>query len=443
MNEDLANLRDALTCKTDLPASNDFIVSTLSKGDVRTIASLIFDILNKDIQEDIIVNCLGVLAQLARNATWHGIVKKSISRKGRCPERYRKTLKAHMAAQPLDTNSLRREVQITLRGIQSATSVMGAGEMQEVIETKSFFKGVIQRTIAVSTHDTGIAQWNLANALGGAPPDKLVVDFGDSSHTYINGLTALVAYVKKHGLRPEIKCKCEETHNYLDKIGFLKAVSDCDPACLQYSHGSALVIQPIAGKTVNTLAHEIAQIIASQTQHIQHNYADLEVLFAELIENVARHAGHEAGGYVGAQVYPKQNKLGIAVADCGIGIRNSFEQGANQEAKKMLKEGINPLELACRALVTSKPDRQHAGYGLYITSEVVICNGGTFCITSNDQTLTRYIKKARRHSDPQNHTNWLGTWIGMIINLNRPIPLKDIYAHLPAPRGYTEEDFFV
>jgi hypothetical protein len=93
-------------------------------------------------------------------------------------------------------------------------------------------------------------------------------------------------------------------------------------------------------------------------------------------------------------------------------------------------------------LVTSKPGK-HTGYGLYVASDLVVRNGGTFRIYSGNEILTLYRNKWRRveHYAKVNKS-WNGTWVAMIFDLDAQISIDDVYLTLPPSQGTELEDFF-
>lgn len=154
-----------------------------------------------------------------------------------------------------------------------------------------------------------------------------------------------------------------------------------------------------------------------------------------------RHAGARTPGFVVAQVYPKQYKLGITIADPGMGIKRSFLDGEVAEYKDSSKQDSHFISLALKPLVTSKRSL-HAGYGLYILAELLRRNGGTFSVSSGANTVVGYRVRQHTIEKVAEHSAWTGTVVTMIIDLQNKLPLGDVYKSLPLPAGYSDEDFF-
>jgi len=104
----------------------------------------------------------------------------------------------------------------------------------------------------------------------------------------------------------------------------------------------------------------------------------LQILLAEMIENVHRHAEAEEDGFAVAQVYPQRLKMGITLVDSGIGVRASFERGDPSVSLAGLQSDADYLREACKLHSTSKRTR-HSGYGLFLLTQVIARNRGTFC----------------------------------------------------------------
>ena len=128
-------------------------------------------------------------------------------------------------------------------------------------------------------------------------------------------------------------------------------------------------------------------------------------------------------------------------------IRESFMQGRNEPARDRIRRGEDPLRLAVAPLVTSKPvvapeQPGHAGYGLYLASEVAVRNGGTFLMASGDHSLSLFLKGGRRGAQIVRHRPWRGTVVAIILSMDNVVSIRDVYATLPQPAGYEDEDFF-
>jgi anti-sigma regulatory factor (Ser/Thr protein kinase) len=200
----------------------------------------------------------------------------------------------------------------------------------------------------------------------------------------------------------------------------------------------------------NVLKSEAQDVADRLVKLIEHHHAlgaearsGLLIMFAELVENIHRHAGESTtAAFACAQVYPKRRKLTVCIVDTGMGLAQSIASGSNRELASRLQHGESALALAKAPLLTSKPDR-HSGYGLYVATELILRNGGTFRMISGNESLTLYRKNwRRRESFAPVDRGWKGTWITMIIDLESVLPIKDVYLTLPSLEDSEKEDFF-
>lgn len=133
--------------------------------------------------------------------------------------------------------------------------------------------------------------------------------------------------------------------------------------------------------------------------------------------------------------------MGITLVDAGIGVRSSFEQGGPSIDIGGLSSDEDFLRAAIRLHATSKSER-HSGYGLFLLSELLSRNRGTFLITSGTATLVGYRRKGGLQVDAFTHRPWKGTIVSVVIDLQRDLPLLQIYKEMPLPEGITDDDLF-
>lgn len=158
-----------------------------------------------------------------------------------------------------------------------------------------------------------------------------------------------------------------------------------------------------------------------------------------MIENVHRHAQAPVDGFAVAQVYPQRLKMGITLVDAGIGVRESFETGEPSIPIGGLQTDEDFLRAAIKLHATSKSSG-HSGYGLYLLSELISRNGGTFLLASGHATLIGYRRAGKLFVESFQNRPWQGTIVSVIIDLTRDLPLLQIYKEMPLPEGFTHED---
>jgi hypothetical protein len=405
----------------------------------RAAAARLFELVRRRPSEAAVRGVLPLLSELAeRSPRWRSIVHRSLTRKGRCPADLRKELRAMLsarAARPVSVGPMERE---PARHARSSREVR--------VETGR------TATIRLSTEGTSLRGIpNLLEALARIrTPKRLVVKMDGDEHMYVFGLTVLAGWARARHIRPDFASPQPETRAYLERIGFIDAVEGRPHRTGPVSdHGWAVAIEPIGtGVAAEELAARITAICDTHGFVGRGDRNALVITFAELIENVQRHAGPTRDALVAAQFYPQRRRLSIAVVDTGVGIRASFLEGRNDVAKRRIHAGESPLELAVSPLVTSKPVREkdkpgHAGYGLYVVSELTVRNGGTFSLTSDARTLTMNRHPyGRTRAHVRSHAPWQGTIVAVVLNLDNLLPIGEVYSSLPLPAGYEEEDFF-
>jgi hypothetical protein len=101
----------------------------------------------------------------------------------------------------------------------------------------------------------------------------------------------------------------------------------------------------------------------------------------ELLRNVVEHSGG-ATGVACAQYYPGLNRVSIAVADCGIGLRTSLERNY-PEVRTDLDAVIKAVEPGSTgAAPYLYGGTENAGLGLYVSKQIAKLSGGSFALAS-------------------------------------------------------------
>ena len=147
-----------------------------------------------------------------------------------------------------------------------------------------------------------------------------------------------------------------------------------------------------------------------------------------------------------AQAYPTTRRLHIVIADTGIGVWESFRQSDSAAARQRAKTESDALKMAVEKLVTSKTSK-HSGYGLFVVRRLAELNGGRMRITSGRTTWETPAQRkppSGRRSELTpftRHLPWNGTEVSLMIDLNAPLPLLEVYKELGPPDR--AEDFVV
>ena len=162
----------------------------------------------------------------------------------------------------------------------------------------------------------------------------------------------------------------------------------------------------------------------------------IDIAVVELVGNAFAHSDITSGlrGLVCAQKWPSGKKAQIAIGDFGIGIRCSLK--SSNEYLKLLDQK-NACELATGYEVTSKRGKNHSGYGLTLTKELIQKNGGNFILASGDEYFC--INSGNAYSG--NFDSYMpGTLVVLEWNTDIPLSARKVYDGWSAIEG-DKDDF--
>ncbi|MBK8980663.1 MAG: sensor histidine kinase [Planctomycetes bacterium] len=331
-------------------------------------------------------------------------------------------------------------------GIDVRHTEVGAGL---VTQSSSLFRPARLRLTTEGTSLAGLPR--LLRALDAIGTQRhLVLEVENVDHLYIGGLTTLACWAHAKQTTVSTEGLSPHTDLYLKRIGFERIGNAVGPS-FHRQNDLSVALSPIGrGQPADILADKIASICDGHGLMGKRDYGALVTALAELIENTIRHAGDPHHGFVAAQLHPARRVLHVAIVDAGMGIEASVASGWNPSIQHGTAKPL--LEMVCRPLVTSKPVRSdnqgigHAGYGLFVVSELAYLNGGTFSLTSGSSTLLRYRKtrrgNSRRAQEYVDHPAWKGTMIHLLLRLDNLLPISEVYSRLPHIEGYDDSDFF-
>ncbi len=254
-------------------------------------------------------------------------------------------------------------------------------------------------------------------------------------YVYQTGLVLLATWRKT--LPNHIKVRiddtlCQEaTKRLLTNSGFRELMEGNVeiPSKIHY-HPGKVPLQPILrGYNTEKAISSIVDIFNDYAKE----WIDMKafgVLLSELCENSFVHSNFETPGYIAANLHENTGKCEIAIADSGIGVLNSYLEGTNEEAKQRIQSGACAIELAVDGLSSSKPTPMpgtfpsYYGFGLFIVRRLIEENLGRLTIISGKDWVNfeKYQKNRGSISRP-----WNGTFVGILINIENPLPLAEIY----------------
>lgn len=422
-----SNIKSSLAAITDLlmqpypldPGSIEFLIeeatSIVSDGPAR----IAFDIfLNHDVNSH--DNLKNFICRAITNRTIYKYFENSTKPAGRCPATKREWLKQLLSsdAKISDIASIipTSEYTSSYETLDLSDVRGGLDALPVVIDRVSCINKAAQ-TIDIYLNDftyastlAVIAQWLLFNKLTNA--------------YYISNTP-------------------QEMLNYLERIRFDSALKDSEiviaPDPTDWAIGLTRINKDSATEKVT---EKLVDIITTFVSIDVDDKSALNVLISEMIENVHRHSKSLVDGFAVAQLYPKKLKMAITLVDAGIGVRKSFEEGNPSVNISSLLSDEDFLMESIKLHSTSKKDK-HTGYGLYLLSELIGRNRGTFLLSSGTATIVGYQKDKAVHFDKYNHGRWGGTIVSLILDLNNSLPLTEIYKSMPMIEGYDEDDFFI
>lgn len=246
-----------------------------------------------------------------------------------------------------------------------------------------------------------------------------------AAYVYRTGLVLLATWRKS--LPSHVKVfiddtRCQETtKRVLTNSGFRELIETNTegPSSIHYYPGRVPVQPIVRGYSTEHAISDVCKVFKDSIGQLNANV--FRVLLSELCENTYAHSDFETPGYISANLH--KGIYEIAIADSGIGILNSYLEGTNQEAKNRINRGASAIELAIDGLSSSKIG-QHYGYGLFIVRRLIEENRGRLTIISGNEC----VNVETYHKDRFNLDRpWNGTFVSLLIDIDNPLPLEEIY----------------
>lgn len=348
-------------------------------------------------------------------------LRKATKRRGRCPAKYRDWMEGLFVP---PSAAVRTDRQAT-----HSQSPDAALDLRDLRGSIAELPQVVERIAAV-------------------PDGAARVRITLGSFTYASMLAVLAQSLLARGLgdRYEIsrgsRGTPESTCAYLERIGFHQALRSADAKIsgdpMDWAVGLTRINRNQPSERVTRKVVDILEVFVAPKRDERNA---ISTLVGEMIENIHRHAQAPVDGFAVAQLYPKKMKLGITFVDAGIGIRASFEQGDPSQPIAGLTSDSAFLQHAVKLHTTSKR-RGHAGYGLYLLSELIARNRGTMFLSSGGASLTGFQKRGRTTFEVATHGAWRGTIVSVVIDLHEQLPLLQIYSEIPPVAGMGDDELF-
>lgn len=269
------------------------------------------------------------------------------------------------------------------------------------------------------------------NGFDPSSPDELIIT---AHKKWISVHPVVLSMIAALGLTVESsRIKCEKlearSRGYFDRMGlpkFLHVISDMDIK----EHESAGRFIPLTQiKNSTDLTRFITEMIP--LLHVEPKQAQtIGYIVSELVRNVLEHANSPYGAILCAQYFPKSNRIGIGIADTGLGIKTTINRSHDAE------NDLEALQLALTPGVTGTTTNeggteQNAGAGLFFIKSIATVNRDYFMIYSGNamyKLLTNPLSRKHiplyvdpfldKHSKKNNLPFWQGTIVGIDISLD-------------------------
>ena len=256
---------------------------------------------------------------------------------------------------------------------------------------------------------------------------------------FLTGLVLLATWRKS--LDPNVIVNVNDSNceyaakNFLTNTGFREIIDTGHETPSTQKRIGRVPLQPITNQfTKEATVNDIVSIFDEYAGHID-DTSPFKTMISELCENVLAHSDFMSPGYVCARTLEKPGKAEIAICDSGVGMKQSYLNGTNAPVIERIKKGASPLMLAIDGLNSSKPQPvsgtliSYYGFGLLVTRRLIEENRGQLFLMSGNEAL--YVNQEKRDlytlSKP-----YFGTFIGIVLDLNNPLPLESIYEQLTA-----------
>ena len=172
------------------------------------------------------------------------------------------------------------------------------------------------------------------------------------------------------------------------------------------------------GDVIEARSRELAGVL-TQTDHGP-LFDTLSYSIREIIRNTVEHSEAEAV-LLCAQHWPTRHQVEVGIADAGVGIQRGL---ANNPSYRDLSNR-SAVQTALMPGLSGTPRAgighdiwQNSGYGLYMTSRIVL-NGGNFIISSRDSAISLGENKIDLPC------NFPGTAVRLLLNTARLPELRD------------------
>lgn len=231
----------------------------------------------------------------------------------------------------------------------------------------------------------------------------------------------------------------ESLSNYADTVKHWHAL-DIAPTSITINRWPDGRYHPIEllknSNSVDDIAEKLTELFSTACKDVK-TLDGVNTMLRELIGNCYAHSDVTDGvfGVVCAQIWPKENKAQIVIADTGIGIRTSLMQNLSLYPKI---ENENCCELSTEYGITGKPGKGHSGYGLTVARKLIEQNNGNLIVRSGTEM---FCYQSGNVTSKSSQRDWEGTLLLIEWDINAQMNIGKVYESFPLPEGMTDDDF--
>jgi len=234
-----------------------------------------------------------------------------------------------------------------------------------------------------------------------------------------------------------IRCEKLEaaSKHYFERIGLFRSLGISSGIDVK-KHESAGKFIPITNIRNSTALTDFIQDTVPLLHLEQAQAETIKYILSELIRNVLEHSGDPNGAFVCAQYYKKSNRIGIGIADGGMGLKRSLKKS------HIVADDLDAIKLALTPGITGTTSKEggteyNAGAGLFFTKSIASVNKD-YLVVYTGSALYKLLKRKTvkiklfgdafkdRHSKSNSNPVWDGTAIGIDITLDDTQEFSDI-----------------
>ncbi|UCE61386.1 MAG: hypothetical protein JSU63_06485, partial [Phycisphaerales bacterium] len=149
-------------------------------------------------------------------------------------------------------------------------------------------------------------------------PIDLLIEF-ECEPVYVHGLALLAAWCERYAARVRLSAQTSIVEQYLERTQYKRVVEGrvtIDAPLYDGENYVALTkIDREDREAADQIAMRLVDLFGRQLRLRKTEKRALTVMFAELVENVYRHANSTFPSFVMAQAFPRTQKLHVVVAD--------------------------------------------------------------------------------------------------------------------------------